>query len=88
MFDDIGGTWHDIAVEEMPARYPEVLRAFARAVRHNDASLMCASGEDGQRSLELANAILLSGRCRKQVELPLNRDCYERLLQTLQSGAT
>jgi predicted dehydrogenase len=86
MFDDIGGTWHDIAAEEMPARYPEVLRSFARAVRHNDASLMYADGEDGLRSLELANAILLSGRCRQEVELPLDRDCYERLLQTLQSG--
>jgi predicted dehydrogenase len=86
MFDDIGGTWHNIEVEEMPSRYPEVLRAFARAVRYNDASLMYASGEDGLRALELANAILLSGRCRKEVELPLGRDHYERLLQTLQSG--
>jgi hypothetical protein len=88
MFDNIGGTWHDLTVEEMPARYPEVLRAFSRAVRHNDASLMYACGEDGLRSLEMANAILLSGRCRKEVELPLDRDCYERLLQTLQSGVT
>jgi predicted dehydrogenase len=86
MFDDIGGTWNDIAVDEMPSRYPEVLRAFARAVRHNDASLMYASGEDGLRSLEMANAILMSGRCHKEVELPLDRDCYEHLLQTLQSG--
>jgi hypothetical protein len=47
---------------------------------------MYASGEDGLRALELANAILLSGRCRKEVELPLDRDCYERLLQALQSS--
>jgi predicted dehydrogenase len=88
MFDDIGGTWRDIAVEEMPARYPEVLRAFARAVRHNDASLMCANGEDGLRSLEMANAIILSGRCRQEVELPLDRESYGRLLQTLQNDVT
>ena len=87
MFDDIGGTWHDIEVEESPARYPEVLRAFARAVRHNDASLMYASAEDGLRSLEMANAILLSGRRREQVELPLDRERYEQLLQSLQNGA-
>jgi hypothetical protein len=48
---------------------------------------MYADGEDGLRFAEMANAILLSGRCRQEVELPLDRDCYERLLQTLQSGA-
>ncbi len=87
MFDDIETTWREIEVETQPdsSRYRAILGAFARAVRCDDASLMFASGEDGLRSLELANAILLSGRCRETVELPLDRDRYERLLQTLQS---
>ncbi len=88
MFDDIGGTWHDVEVEQAPSPYPEVVRSFARAVRHNDAELMFASGADGLRSLEMANAILLSGRCHDQVELPLDRDRYQHLLHALQNGAT
>ncbi len=87
MFDQIGETWRDIEVEASPPPYPEVLRAFALAVRHNDAALMFASGEDGLRSLELANAILLSGRCHETIKLPLDRDRYQNLLQSLQSGA-
>ncbi len=90
VFQGIGGTWRDIEVEaaseDFDEPYRQVIRAFARAVRQGEPSLMLASGEDGLRSLELANAVLLAGRCRQEVALPLDRDRYERLLQTLQSS--
>ena len=67
------GQWHDVAVENVPSGHLEVIRAFARAVRQDDESLLVATGEDGLRSLELANAMLLAGYTRQEVSLPLNR---------------
>jgi hypothetical protein len=45
-----------------------------------------ASGEDGRRAAELANAILLASCTRREVTLPLNRRRYARLLRQLQRG--
>jgi len=87
MFEPLGGQWRDVEIDAVlrnqPQGHREVVRAFARAVRANDASLMVASGEDGLRSLEVANAMALSGQCGSAVELPLDRDRYEAMLQSL-----
>ena len=80
------GTWSEIELEDAPEGVGEVHRAFARAIRENDPTLMVASGEDGLRSLELANAILLAGYTRREVKLPLARDAFERTLKKLQNG--
>lgn len=80
------GTWSEIEVEDAPQGVGEVHRAFARAIRENNPSLMIATGEDGLRSLELANAILLAGYTRREVKLPLDRNAFERTLKKLQSG--
>jgi len=42
-------------------------------------------GPDGRNSLELANAIILSSKREKIVELPLDRDEYDDLLAELQA---
>jgi hypothetical protein len=55
-------------------------------VRENDPSLLVADGEDGLRSLELANAMLLAGYTHREVKLPLDRNAFERMLKKLQSG--
>ena len=84
MFAQLGGKWRDVAIDahlqNAPQGHREIVRAFALAVRHNDASLMFASGEDGLRSLELANAMALAGQCSHAVELPLNRARYQAML--------
>jgi len=64
----------------------EVIKAFARVVRARDESLLVATGNDGRRAVELANAILLASCTRRQVALPLNRRRYARLLGQLQRG--
>ena len=87
MFEAIKGEWHDVPVEEVPSGHTEVVRAFVRAVRENDSSLLVASGEDGLRSLELANAMLLAGYTRQEVQLPLDRGKFERMLKKLIGGA-
>lgn len=87
MFEPLGGQWCDIgidaALQNEPHGHREVVRAFARAVRAGDPSLLLASGEDGLHSLELANAMELSGQSGNAVELPLDRARYEALLQSL-----
>ncbi len=87
MFEPLSGKWRDVEVDEdlqnQLQGHREIVRAFARAVCHNDASLMFASGEDGLRSLELANAMMLAGQCSHAVELPLDRARYQAMLDEL-----
>lgn len=80
------GHWQDVPVANEPSGHLEVIRVFARAVRQDDASLLIATGEDGLRSLELANAMLLAGYTRQEVPLPLNRGRFERMLKQLKAG--
>ena len=90
IFAPLGGEWRDVEIDadlrNEPQGHREIVRAFARAVRENDASLMFASGEDGLRSLELANAIMLAGRCSHVVGLPLDRARYQAMLDALCAG--
>jgi len=81
------GEWRDIEIEEESGGTREVIERFVAAVQNNDKSLLVASGEDGLRALELANAMLLAGYTRQEVELPLNRDQFETMLKQLQEGA-
>jgi predicted dehydrogenase len=78
--------WREVAVTPASHGYLEVIKAFARAVRAHDESLLVATGEDGRRAVELANAILLASCTRREVSLPLNRRRYARLLRQLQRG--
>ncbi len=86
MFGSLKGEWHDVEIEKTPSGHNEAVRVFARAVRRNNPKLMVANGQDGLNSLELANAILLAGYARREVELPLNRPRYERMLKKLRAG--
>lgn len=81
------GTWSEVEIPDSPYGTGEVHRAFAQAIRENDPSLIVADGEAGIRSLELANAILLAGYTRRQVNLPLDRDAVDDMLKKLQEGA-
>ncbi|MBV9868513.1 MAG: Gfo/Idh/MocA family oxidoreductase [Abitibacteriaceae bacterium] len=80
------GQWHDVPVEKEPAGHLQVVQAFARALREDDDSLLIATGEDGLRSLELANAMLMAGYTRQEVALPLDRGRFERMLKKLRDG--
>jgi predicted dehydrogenase len=80
-------SWRDVEIEDdTVTAHKEVHRAFAKAVRANDPSLLIATGEDGLRSLEFGNAILLAGYTRREVKLPLESGAFEAMLEKLQSG--
>ncbi len=55
-----------------------IIRNFARHLLHNEPLL--SPGEEGLKSLELANAVWLSAHLKKPVKLPLNRKAYDRFL--------
>jgi len=86
LFGQPRGGWREVAVAPASHGHLEVIKAFARAVRAHDASLLVATGDDGRRAVELANAILLASCTRRQVALPLQRRRYVRLLRQLQRG--
>jgi predicted dehydrogenase len=85
-FGSIKSEWRDIELDDEPSGHMEVVKAFARAVRENNPSLMVADGKDGLHSLEMANAILMAGYKHKEIEFPLNRKKYEQMLKKLQKG--
>jgi len=61
-----------------------VFEDFARAVREGRPPLV--TGEEGRKSLELVNAVLLSSYLGRWVELPVDRDAYDEMLRELRAG--
>jgi hypothetical protein len=78
--------WEELPVEEQRGRdtTKEVIAQFARAVA--EGAPLAATGEDGVRALELANAMHLSGLRRQRVELPVSRQAVRDLYADLWSG--
>ena len=97
-FGSIGGEWREVDFEQEKTEdgakpggaqsggHNAVIHAFAEAVLSGDASKMVARGEDGVASLEMANAILMAGITRREVQFPLNRAAYADVLTELQNG--
>lgn len=71
--------WHiDIPVEAAGGQHVEILQNFTNAITQGEKLLSPA--EEGIRSVELANAILLSTWQDKTIELPMSSADYERIL--------
>ena len=84
------GAWEDIEVAPAPpgtASHRALLRRFAEAVRSGREEELVATGEDGRRALELANAMLLAGFRDRPAEIPVDRAAYDALLEDLQRRA-
>jgi len=60
-----------------------VMQGFIDAILHQDASRIFAPGDEGLHSVEMINAMIMSGLTGKPVDLPTDRDGYEKLLQDL-----
>lgn len=75
--------WEDVPVTpERPG--PATLEAFIAAIL--DGGEPIVNGEEGRRTLELINAIILSGMRKKVVSLPLDRAEYDELMAELSDG--
>jgi len=79
--DDFGRLevkWKDLKAEG-PTGHGETIRDFALAVREDRPPMV--PGEEGLKSLELANAVVLSSERQQTVTLPLDREDYAQLLR-------
>ena len=77
---------HEVPVEleEGAGNHVAVYRDFHSAILHGTP--IAADGVEGRKGLELANAIIYSSHTHAEVELPLDRSAYTRLLQKLQAS--
>ena len=73
--------WQDVEIPEAPSGHEVMVRDMALAIREGRRPL--APGDEAIWSLELANAIILSGKTGKDVEFPVSRSGYDRLLRKL-----
>ena len=85
------GAWEEIEVppaERGQTGHIAMVRNFADVVREEGPEEhLYATGEDGRRALELANAMLLSSYRNKTVSVPTDRDAYDTLLGELRQQA-
>lgn len=82
----IKGEWIDVDTTGESGGSAEMLSAFMHAVRDNDPSKMVANGEDGLRSLEVANAILMAGYTHREVNFPLDYNAVQEMFDKLCAG--
>lgn len=81
--------WASLKVKEEKIEMPSniatghsaIIKNFARAVLYREP--LISPGEDGLKSVEFINAVILSGRKGKPVEVPVNRKEYDRLMKKL-----
>ena len=69
----------EVALEERETGHGAIIRNFCRAILYGEARI--TPGEEGIHSLELVNAILLSGAKNRPVHLPLDRAEYDAFIE-------
>ena len=73
----------EVKQEKRDSGQRAITRNFCRAIIQGEALL--APGKEGLASLELANAMILSHYRNKAVRIPVNRNEYEELLDSLKT---
>jgi predicted dehydrogenase len=71
----------EIPISSEPAQHAALTQNFVDAIL--DGVPLIAPGEEGIRSIELANTMLYSGLTEKSIELPLDSAAYEKKLNEL-----
>ncbi len=84
--DDLEAMWGhpdavevEIALPERETGHAAIVRNVARAILYGEP--LISPGSEAIRSLELANAILLSGHRQKPVSLPVDRAEYDAFIE-------
>ena len=75
-----------LKIKEGPRGHLAIIENFARHIRKGEP--LIAPGEEGLRSLELANAVWLSAHTGKKVKLPLSRRAYDDFLREMRRKST
>ena len=65
--------------------HKEIIRNFCGSILHGEE--LIAPGEEGLWSVEFINALILSGNKKKEVDIPIDREEYEELLESLKRSS-
>jgi predicted dehydrogenase len=76
----------DVEVEERETGHGAIIRNLARHILNGEPLIV--PGEEGINSMELINAVIMSGQKGKPVEIPVDREEYEELIQDLKKTST
>ena len=71
----------EIASDTTTGSHSVIIRNFARAILGEEPLL--SPGEDGLKTVEFINAIILSGKKEKPVEVPVDREEYDSFIKGL-----
>lgn len=74
----------DVEVEERESGHGAILRNLARHILHGEPLIV--PGEEGINSMELINAVIMSGQKGTPVDVPLDRDEYEDFMADLRKA--
>ncbi len=73
--------WEELKIEEREHGHVAVLRDFARAILEDREPMV--TGEEGIKSVEIINAIIMSGVTGKVVTFPIDREAYDKVINKL-----
>jgi len=76
--------WQDVQPAQESWGHAELVKDFISSIVEGRKPLV--SGEEGVKSVELVNAIIMSTVLRQPVELPIDREGYDALIEELRSG--
>ncbi len=85
--------WASLEVKEEKVDIPEdvktghdvIIKNFAHAILYNEQ--LISPGEEGLKSIEFMNAVILSGKRGKTVEIPVNRKEFDVLMEELKKNS-
>lgn len=78
MWDQPAAHEEDVPIEKRESGHGAIIRNLARAILYDEPLL--SPGEEGLKSVEFINAIILSGKKGRSVEIPVNRKAYEEFI--------
>jgi predicted dehydrogenase len=74
-----------VEIQEAPHGHGVITSNFARAILHDEP--LIAPGEEGLRAVEMINALIMSGKQKRPVDLPVDRAAYDALMADLQRSS-
>jgi predicted dehydrogenase len=74
-----------LELPECETGHKEIIKNFCRSIL--DGEMLIAPGEEGLWTVEFMNAVILSGRKNKAVDIPVDREEYEGLLDNLKKSS-
>ncbi len=78
-------TEEELKLPEGETGHKEIMRNFCCSILHGEE--LISPGEEGLWTIEFMNAVILSGKKGKQVDIPVDREEYEKLLDSLKKSS-